>query len=1188
MPGEEGIEMTKVCRAYMGFLIVAGFLASGVCPSYAQNSITGVVEGRVQDSTGKPIAGAAILATYNATGKVLSTTSRSDGSYRIINLTPGEYTLYCRHADYDPGKEGPIYIRVNAINPIGVPPFILVPKSTPDSLSAKAEAEAKKKAEAAAAARAKVEAEKKARAEAEAKIAAAAAAKAKAEAEAKARAEAEKRAKEESERKAAEQKRIQAEEEARAQAEAEKAAKAEAKARAEAEERARTEAAAAAKAEAEAQAKLAATLPAPAAPVSPSGRLQESQANRMVQSENPMRGQSFTEAQIQALPLSGIRTFDELAFLVPGVSDPPEAIGQTVGPGIGAGVGTSGQFSVNGMRSRANNFTVDGSDNNDQDVAVRRQGFLSLLPQPIESIQEFQVSTLLWDEELGRNLGSQVNAVSKTGSNKIHGQIYGFLNDSKLNARNFFEYSVNDSKAKNPFTRVQTGFALAGPIVKDRTHFFFSFERQQINALKQEHFAAPTLAQRQFLGSLSEYKVITSPESDNNYYDYVVTNGATPLGENLLSLYPLPNNVNGPYGENNVTSILPSSGSGDILSIKLTHEFTPKHFLSARYNFTGDKKELPSIKRAIASTLDSEVRNQNLSLIFESSLSESSANQARFSFGRTRLHFNEHPGNPFYIDRETQSMVRDVDKGADYIPTTVLEVNSSPGPLGELIVRPFSPVGIDAFLFPQGRINNTFQFADTYTKIWQKHTLKFGADIRRIQFDSRLDRNYRPRIEINNGILTTMDEANPSNSTTSFLYGVDFANIGLVPSILQVLTRNKPDSNIDLRFTELNFFINDNYRVGRNLALDFGLRYEYNTVPTESNGIIENALRLKNLPLFSAIVGACGSICDDAFGAYTDAVDSYSAVLGGRERMYDRDRNNFAFHLGFAWDPWGSGKTSFRGGYGVYYDTILGAVVSQSRNVFPNEIPFLSDTTFFGNDGINANNLYFFNSAGGVGFLKDSTNQIGGGPEDFAALVGNLFYKTQAGGLSFTLPEKSLRTPYVQQWHLSLERELNNFLFSVAYVGTKGSKLTQLIMPNGGSSVTPHQILNLGYGPFPVISYDNVENQLQILGRTNPSLGAYQIFSNSANSIYHGFQTEVRRRFYGNYSLTASYTWSHAIDDVSDIIATAGAPALPQNAFDLKAERGNASFDVRHRFAGSFIVNLPFFQGRSDGRSLQS
>ena len=1174
--------MIKFSRTCIGFFIVAVVLASVIFPSYAQNSITGVVEGRVQDKDGKPIAGAVIRATYNATGKVLGTTSRSDGSYRIINLTPGEYTLYCQHPDYDPDREGPVYIRVNAINPVGVPPFILIPKSSPESVSAKAAEDAKKKAEAAAAARAKVEAEKKARAAAEAKIAAEAAARKKAEAEAIAQAEAEKKAKEESERKAAEQIRIRAEAEARARAEAEKAAEAEAKARAEAEKRAQAEAAAAAKAEAEARAKLAAQPPAPAAPVPPTGRLQESQANRMVQSENPMRGQSFTEAQIQALPLSGIRTFDELAFLVPGVSDPPESIGQTAGPGIGAGVGTSGQFSVNGMRSRANNFTVDGSDNNDQDVAVRRQGFLSLVPQSIESIQEFQVSTLLWDEELGRNLGSQVNAVSKTGSNRIHGQIYGFLNDSRLNARNFFEYSAADSRRNNPFTRVQTGITFAGPVVRDRTHYFFSYEHQEINALKEEHFATPSLAQRQFLGSLSEYKVITSPESDNNYYDYVVTNGATPLGENLLSLYPLPNNVDGPYGVNNFTSILPSSGSGDILSWKITHEFTPKNFLSARYNYTGDDKELPSVNRAIASTLDSEVRNLNLSIIFDSAISGSSANQARFSFGRTRLHFYEHPGNPFYIDKETQSTVRDIDKDSDEIPTTFLEVNSSPGPLGELIIRPFSPVGIDAFLFPQGRINNTYQFADTYSRIWQKNTLKFGTDIRRIQLDSRLDRNYRPRIEINNGILNTIDQADPSNSGSSFLYGIDFANIGLVPSILQVLTRNRPDSNIDLRFTEFNFFINDNYRLGRNAALDFGLRYEYNTVPTEANGIIENALNLRNLPLPSA-TEACEPICGQAFQAYLDAVDTYGAVLGGRSRMYDRDQNNFAFHLGFAWDPWNSGKTSFRGGYGVYYDTILGSVVSQSRNVFPNEIPFLSDTTFFGNDGINANNLYFFNSAGGVSFLKDSTNQIGGRPEDFAALVGNLFYKTQAGGLSFTLPEKSMRTPYVQQWHFSIERELSNFLLSFAYVGTKGSKLTRMTMPNGGSSVTPQQILNLGGGPFPVISYDNVDNQLQILGRTNPSLGAYQIFANSANSSYHGFQAELRRRFYGNYSLTASYTWSHAIDDVSDIIATAGAPALPQNVSNLRAERGNASFDVRHRFAGSFIVNLPFFRGRSDG-----
>src|SRR5262249_25379619 len=123
--------------------------------------------------------------------------------------------------------------------------------------------------------------------------------------------------------------------------------------------------------------------------------------NILLVSTGSQRSDNFDELYLTALPLPGIRTFDTLALLVAGVTDAPQALGESAGPGIGAGVGTSGQFSVNGMRSRANSFTVDGSDNNDQDVGVRRQGFLSLLPQSIESVQEFQISTLLWDAELG-------------------------------------------------------------------------------------------------------------------------------------------------------------------------------------------------------------------------------------------------------------------------------------------------------------------------------------------------------------------------------------------------------------------------------------------------------------------------------------------------------------------------------------------------------------------------------------------------------------------------------------------------------------------------------------------------------------------------------------------------------------------------------------------------------------------
>jgi hypothetical protein len=154
------------------------------------------------------------------------------------------------------------------------------------------------------------------------------------------------------------------------------------------------------------------------------------------------RGGAFTEKETSILPLGGttlVRTFDELAFLLPGVAAPPQTIDNGSGPGVGPGVGSSGQFSVNGLRSRANNFTVDGSDNNDEDIGVRRQGFLSLVPQTIESINEYQVITLLAPAQYGRNLGAQVNAVSRSGGNNFHGAAYGFFNSSQLNSRNFFD-----------------------------------------------------------------------------------------------------------------------------------------------------------------------------------------------------------------------------------------------------------------------------------------------------------------------------------------------------------------------------------------------------------------------------------------------------------------------------------------------------------------------------------------------------------------------------------------------------------------------------------------------------------------------------------------------------------------------------------------------------------------------------
>src|SRR5437660_3075278 len=229
------------------------------------------------------------------------------------------------------------------------------------------------------------------------------------------------------------------------------------------------------------------------------------------------RSGSFTEEEVSTLPLTihSSQTFDDLALLLPGVVPPPQTLGSVAGPGVGAGVGSAGQFSANGLRSRGNNFTVDGSDNNDEDIGVRRQGFVALIPQPIESIQEYQVITLLAPAQFGRNIGAQVNAVSKSGGSKTHGTVYGTFNSSQLNARNFFDTTFgngvlpvrannrdvlvqtraedgavtsqqpltvrNESGGKDSFTFWQGGFVIGGPVKTGSLFYFASLESEVTN-----------------------------------------------------------------------------------------------------------------------------------------------------------------------------------------------------------------------------------------------------------------------------------------------------------------------------------------------------------------------------------------------------------------------------------------------------------------------------------------------------------------------------------------------------------------------------------------------------------------------------------------------------------------------------------------------------------------------------------
>src|SRR5262249_24595064 len=231
--------------------------------------------------------------------------------------------------------------------------------------------------------------------------------------------------------------------------------------------------------------------------------------------------------------------------------------------------------------------------------------------------------------------------------------------------------------------------------------------------------------------------------------------------------------------------------------------------------------------------------------------------------------------------------------------------------------------------------------------------------------NSFLDRNFSPQVVFAGVPDAASDSRIPvaarrlSNmgSTPGFFSGSDLAALGVPTGIFQSLTIGPPDTTIGLRFWQYNFFFNHNWRIRPSLSLDYGLRYENNTVPREDNNRIENTFGLNQVPAADPGVRIGTTSPPQVFiDAFNSTLDALKQFLGGLKQIYDPDRNNFGPHLSFAWDPLAdsgrqAGKMVIRGGTGVYYDVTLGNAVSQSRNVFPTFIPVNADLNLFGPGG---------------------------------------------------------------------------------------------------------------------------------------------------------------------------------------------------------------------------------------------
>ncbi|MFL6255864.1 MAG: carboxypeptidase regulatory-like domain-containing protein [Pyrinomonadaceae bacterium] len=963
------------------------------------------------------------------------------------------------------------------------------------------------------------------------------------------------------------------------------------------------------------------------------------------------RGAAFTDVEVQSLLLGGVtltRTFDELALYLPDVFLPPQTLGGGSGPGVGAGVGTSGQFSANGLRSRANNFTVDGSDNNDEDIGVRRQGFFALVPQPVESIKEYQVITLLAPAQFGRNIGAQVNAISRSGGSETHGTAFGLFNASQLNARNYFDttggsaaapvtagsrvavaaptYNFNqqtlrfepvgaralttrnESGGEDSFTLGQGGFVLGGPVVARKVFYFVSAEGQLLNASKEASFAVPTVAERGAFGSgangLFFNRFRNEPE-----FAFPTTSG----GDAVFSLFPFPNNPQGVYGANTYTQQLPASARGVILSGKLDYDFRlgeRAQSLTGRYNFTNDWRDIPVTGGALFSTLRPRVRTQNFSFFFNSELSGPTArtllfNQLRLSYGRTRLRFEE------VRDREHMIDSGDFSNVPFLLNARVLEnltlpnfdaannritANTGPvlyrdagtveerlGPLGQVVVAGFSPVGVDVFNFPQKRVNNTYQVADQMTLKRGNHTFIFGTDNRRTELNSILPRNFRPLLSFQ-GAPILANGTGGLSITNDFIEPATLAAASAASGFFQTLTRGD-DSGINLRFYQLGFYFQDDWRVRPNLSLSLGLRYETNTPAREVRGRIEGT--------FPAAQHA--------------AVPGLDTFINNRARIHDPDRDNFSPRIGVAYAPhWFGepGATRIRIGYGRFNDQVLGAVISQSRNVFPTFVT-VNTAGGFGNLLFPLFPLGLLNPSNpNLGLVVPGTLNLLNPNIPLSEHLNRINLLASAGGVlagasgvETTLPARKQDAPEAHHYAVTFEQRFGRDTFlSIAYVGTQARNLPRFSTPNLGTNaislLRSFDLATEGAGRFQPQFFgialqpgttigggrDGQAGQSFVGGRPVSNIGGVQFYENTATSRYDALQLELRGRLRSRLLYRAGYTFSKTLDDVSDVFDLAGASALPQNSLTLAGERGPANFDARHRFAYHAVYDFPSFE----------